>query len=211
MYIPKIYQNDNIEEVRDFLQANSFGILVNQTDGQLWATHIPLELGKNAQGNDVLSGHISKANPQWKNFGDGHKVLAIFPGAHTYVSSSWYDHENVPTWNYIAVHVYGTIRVIAGDELVEALKKLVDKYEAGSKKPVLVENMSENFLKREMRGIVGFEIEVSSIHSAYKLSQNRDPHNHQNIVAELEKKGSPNDLAIAEQMLKHQKRTNLEG
>ena len=112
MYTPEIYKNENQEEIKKFLQENSFGILINQTNGKLCATHIPLELETTKEGKDILWGHISKENPQWNGFIDNDQILAVFSGPHSYISSSWYDHENVPTWNYIAVHVYGKIKII---------------------------------------------------------------------------------------------------
>jgi transcriptional regulator len=205
MYTATINKNDNLEQIHDFISKNSFGILVSQVNSKLWGTHIPLELEKNPEGKDVLVGHIARANPQWKNLEDNSEILVIFQGSHTYISSSWYDHENVPTWNYIAVHVYGKIRIIEGDRLVNVLKNIVDKYEKGSEKPVSVEKMSEKFLTQQIKGIVGFEIEIGEIQATYKLSQNRDAKNHENIVNELEKKADPNAHAIAQEMKIHQK------
>lgn len=202
MYIPHRYRNDNLEEVKSFIEQNSFGLLISQGTGRITATHLPLELDKNENGKDILAGHLARGNAQWKNFSDQSKVLAVFNGPHTYISSSWYDHENVPTWNYIAVHVYGTIKIIEGDRLVNMLSKLVRKYEAGSAKPVSLENMTPSFLHSQIKGIVGFEIEIEEIQAAYKLSQNRDAANHNNIVHELENKQDPNARAIAEEMKK---------
>jgi transcriptional regulator len=142
MYIPQHYQNENIEEVKDFLKHNSFGILINQVAGKPWATHIPLELDVDENGKPVLEGHISKANPQWKNFEENSEVLCIFNGPHSYISSSWYKEEEVPTWNYIAVHVYGTIKILDEEAVLASLHKLVDKYEANSKNPISIENLS---------------------------------------------------------------------
>lgn len=201
MYIPEDYKNNNLEDVKDFLQKNSFGILVNQTEGKLCATHIPLELDINENGKDVLVGHISKENPQWKGFESSDKVLAIFSGPHSYVSSSWYDFEGVPTWNYIAVHVYGTVKVIEGEVLLSSLKKLVDKYEVNSENPVKVENLSKKTMMMA-RGIIAFEIEIEEIHAKRKLSQNRDQKNYDNIIIELEKTGNNDAKAIAEEMKK---------
>src|SRR5690349_18720896 len=107
MYTPKIYQDNNPASIRKFIHENGFGILVSITGGQLWATHIPIMLSDDGT---KLIGHVSRGNKQWKDFGT-QEVLTIFSGPHTYVSSSWYDHENVPTWNYLTVHVYGTIRI----------------------------------------------------------------------------------------------------
>lgn len=205
MYVPPSFRNTNIEQVREFICKNSFGILISQINSKPWATHIPLELDKNEQGKDILSGHISKGNPQWKNFADNTQILAIFSGSHSYISSSWYDHENVPTWNYIAVHIYGRIKIIEGEKLFNALKKLVDKYEKTSENPVSLEHMSEKFLNKEIKGIVGFEIEIEEIQAAYKLSQNRDHKNHENITKELQKRGDFNAREIAKEMKRHKK------
>lgn len=199
MYIPDIYKNENQEEIKNFLYNNSFGILVNQTNGKLCATHIPLEFDTKTNGKQILQGHIWKENPQWKGFLDNDKVLAIFSGAHSYISSSWYDHENVPTWNYIAVHVYGTIKIIHGEAVIESLKKLVDKYEQNSEKPVRVGDFSKKTMM-QTRAIVAFEIEIKEIQAVHKLSQNRDDKNYKNIVSELKKTGNIQDEAIANEM-----------
>jgi transcriptional regulator len=203
MYIPKLFKNENVNEVKDFIVNNSFGILINQTDGRISGTHIPMYLDTNKEGKDILHGHISKANPQWKNFHTDNEVLVIFSGPHSYISSSWYDHDNVPTWNYIAVHIYGSIKIIEGDQLVNSLKKLVDKYEAKSVNPVSVDTMSDKVLSENLRGIIGFEIEIKEIQCAKKLSQNRDDINHQNIVSELNKTKDLNSELIAQEMKKN--------
>lgn len=200
MYIPGYFKQQNMEEVKSFLIQNGFGILVSQVNGKPWATHIPLELEVNGEGKEVLVGHLSRGNKQWKDFSPNQEVLAIFNGPHSYVSSSWYDHENVPTWNYIAVHVYGKIRIISADELLASLKRLVDKYEAHSARPVTVEGMSPKFLEGELRGVIGFEIAITDIQAAYKLSQNRDVKNKTQIIAELENRGDTGALEIAKHM-----------
>jgi transcriptional regulator len=166
MYISKRNQNNDADEIRAFLKANGFAILTSLVNGKLWATHLPLQLDTNAAGVEVLCGHVSIANPQWKNFADGAEVLAIFSGPHAYISSSWYDHENVPTWNYIAVHVYGVTRLLHGDEALSAIKKLVDQYEAHSARPVSVETMSPDYVAQQMRGLVCFEIAITDIQAA---------------------------------------------
>ncbi|WP_133507897.1 FMN-binding negative transcriptional regulator [Flavobacterium chryseum] len=204
MYTPNIYKDEDPESIRAFLKENSFGILINQTNGKLCATHIPIELEVNADGKEILQGHISKLNPQAEGFAENDQVLAVFSGAHAYISSSWYDHENVPTWNYIAVHVYGRIKIVDEATTIEQLKKLVDKYEAGSENPVRVEDLSAKTM-REARGIFGFEIEIDEIQATKKLSQSRDDHNYKNIISELEKTENPQSVALAAEMSKCRK------
>ena len=185
MYIPHHYKNENIDEVRDFIKNNGFGILVSQLEGKPWATHIPLELDEDENGSPVLEGHIAKANPQWKNFEENSEVLCIFNGPHSYISSSWYKEEEVPTWNYIAVHVYGTIKILDEEAVLASLHKLVDKYEANSKDPISIDKLSKKTM-RQIKGIVGFQIKIDKIQAAYKLSQGRE-HDHATIVQELKK------------------------
>lgn len=204
MYTPDLYKNEDPESIRAFLKENSFGILINQTNGKLCATHIPIELEINADGKEILQGHISKLNPQARGFTENDQVLAVFSGPHSYISSSWYDHENVPTWNYIAVHVYGRIKIVDEAAAIEQLKKLVDKYEAGSENPVRVEDLSVKTM-REARGIFGFEIEIDEIQATKKLSQNRDDYNYKKIISQLQKTENPQSIAIAEEMSKCRK------
>jgi transcriptional regulator len=204
MYIPDLYKNENQEEIIDFIDKNGFAILVNQTNTKLWATHIPLFLDKNDTGNDILVGHVSTENPQGESFTTNTEVLAIFSGAHSYISSSWYDHENVPTWNYIAIHVYGKVKILTLEEATNSLKKLVDKYETNSVNPVRVENLSKQTMM-QAKGIIAFEIEIISIEAVKKMSQNRDDKNYKNIITELEKIGKKDSIAVAHEMKKNKK------
>jgi transcriptional regulator len=205
MYIPELYKNENPEEIRDFIKRNGFAVLVNQTGGKLWATHIPLVLDVTTDGNEVLVGHVSKLNPQAESFKDDAEVLVIFSGPNAYISSSWYDHENVPTWNYMAVHVYGTVRLYNSEEAILSLKKLVNQYESKSEKPVRIEDLSEKTM-REAQGIVAFEIAITAIEAVKKLSQNRDDKNHENIVTALQKTNDNQAVAVAEAMQKNRKK-----
>lgn len=199
MFIPEHYKNNDIHEIHDFLKSNSFGILINIINGKPWGTHIPLELGKNSNDADVLVGHIAKANLQSKNLIDGDEVLCIFNGPHSYISSSWYQQEEVPTWNYIAVHVYGTVKIQTSEELLTSLHELVNKYEQQSEHPISLNDMSDKTM-RQVSGIIGFEIEINDIQAVNKLSQGRS-HDHPKIISELDKQG-PSEKAVADEMKK---------
>ncbi|TRX36549.1 FMN-binding negative transcriptional regulator [Flavobacterium sp. ZT3R18] len=204
MYIPDLYKNEDKESIRKFLKENAFGLLINQTNGKLWATHIPLELDYNKEGSAILMGHISKENPQWTAFESNDQILAVFMGPHSYISPSWYDHENVPTWNYTAVHVYGKIKIIEGDAVIDSLTKLVDKYEKNSKCPVRVADLSKKTMM-QTRGIVAFEIKIEEIQAQTKMSQNRDDKNYTNIISELEKTENQQSMAVAKEMANYRK------
>ncbi|RUA13850.1 MAG: FMN-binding negative transcriptional regulator [Flavobacteriia bacterium] len=197
MYTPSHYQNNDIAEIKDFLVHNSFGILINIVDNKPWGTHIPLELETDGNGHDVLVGHIAKANPQWKSFDEEAEVLCIFNGPHAYVSSSWYKEEEVPTWNYIAVHVYGKLKVLGEAETMQSMHRLVEKYEHDSKDPISLKNMSVKTL-RQVKGVVGFQIQITDIQATYKLSQTR-VEDHPKIISELGERDA-GSKAIAQKM-----------
>jgi len=199
MYTPKSNRNENKQEVIEFVKQNGFGILVSNVNGKPWATHLPLVI--NDDGTKI-SGHLARGNAQWRELAQTDEVLVIFTGPHAYISSSWYDHENVPTWNYISVHIYGKIRITEGEKMLSDLKELTNKYEKDSVMPVTVEGMSEKFLAAEIRGIVGIEMDVTRIESTYKLSQNRDDKNYKVITQELEMRKCPFDTEVAREMKK---------
>lgn len=198
MYTPAYAKNENEEDLKDFIRKNGFGIVVSTVDGKLWATHIPLILV-----GDKLQGHISRGNKQWRALPQNEEVMVIFQGPNTYVSSSWYDHENVPSWNYIAVHVYGKAHIQSEEELIESLRQLTNKYEKDSVHPISVDTMSEKFVHAELRGTIGFEITIERMEASYKLSQNRDEKNHTQIISELEKRGDENSVSVANEMRKY--------
>ena len=203
MYIPKHYEKQNLAEVRAFLKANSFGILLTTAENKIWGTHIPLELEPDLDnGQEVFYGHVAKGNRQWQQFEQkNNDVLLIFNGPQAYVSSSWYGYEEVPTWNYIAVHVYGKIQIIDEEELLYALTRLVDKHEQHSAKPIRVQNLSSKTM-RQIRGIVGFKVSISEIQAAYKLSQKHNEADYNNIVHHLKRSPKPSDQAVGKAMLK---------
>ena len=199
MYIPDIYKNENRSEILRFIEENSFAILVNQSNGKINATHIPLFIEKSNDKQLILSGHISKLNPQCENFSENGNVLAIFSGAHSYISSSWYDYEEVPTWNYMAVHVEGKIEILNEEQKLLHLENLVNKYEKNSEKPISTKSLSKGTM-RQANGILAFNIIVSNVDAVKKLSQNKSENNKKSIISHLEKSGNESAKSIAKEM-----------
>ena len=197
MYAPKYHRNNNKEEQLGFIRKNSFGMLVSEVGNRPWATHIPFILNDE---RTKLTSHISRGNVQWKHFSPEKEVMVAFLGPDAYVSSSWYNHENVPTWNYMAVHVYGHLRIIEGGELKASLEQMMDHFEAGSDHPVSLDKMTPAYVEREVRGIVAFEITINQIDAVFKLSQNRDKEDYENIIAELNKKEDGKARKVAKEM-----------
>jgi len=205
MYIPRRFEEKDTEKIHAFIRENSFAILVSVKDGLPVGTHIPLALEKNAEGADVLIGHISRGNEQKHTLVDGAEVLAIFPGPHAYISPRWYTELKVPTWNYISVHVYGTVKIIEGEALRAALSRLMNTYEQHRPRPVTIGEIPEKMLQDDMRGIVGFEIRMEEVQAAYKLSQNRDEQSYHQVIGELDK-GDETERKVGEEMARRSRR-----
>ncbi|WEA72081.1 FMN-binding negative transcriptional regulator [Bacillus paralicheniformis] len=201
MYIPKYFKVENVDEILDFVQKNSFGTIVTTEQEKPIATHLPL--GFNKKGDDYyITGHVSFGNPQWRTFETCQDVLVMFQGPHAYISSSWYGHEDVPTWNYQAVHIYGQASILERDELIEELTIMMGKYEKHRENPILWDNLSPQLLERQLKAIVGFKIKVEDIQAAYKLSQNRNDTDYMNIIDQLQNEGDPHAEQLAAVMKK---------
>ena len=167
------------------------------------ATHLLLETHGPDDSSLVLSGHMSRENPQWRTFDPGNDVLAIFQGPHSYVSAAWYSVPSAPTWNYIAIHVYGRPRLIEDrGELYAMLKRLVDAQEERypAQKRYRIEGLPDAVLEGMMNGVAGFEISVTRVEAAAKLSQNRSAPDHRRIIEELRAEASPGSLEVALEM-----------
>ncbi|WP_286058995.1 FMN-binding negative transcriptional regulator [Bacillus mojavensis] len=204
MYIPKYYKVTNVDDIWDFVQNNSFGTIVTTAQGKPIATHLPLQLMKEGD-TYYITGHIAYGNPQWRTFEACEDVLVMFQGPHAYISSSWYEKENVPTWNYQAVHVYGTASILNEEELKHDLTMLLQKYEKHRKNPVLWDKLSPQLLESQLKGIVGFKMKVGEIQASYKLSQNRNEEDYMNIIDQLRNEGDSNSKQMAELMEKRLK------
>ncbi|CKG46592.1 Protease synthase and sporulation protein PAI 2 [Streptococcus pneumoniae] len=148
----------------------------------------------------TLHGHFARPNEQWKDIGN-QQVLAIFQGPHSYISPSWYETNNaVPTWNYVAVHVYGELKFVEDEqELIDSLQELVHKYE-DPESAYSLNDVDPNYMGGLSKGIVGFKVKINKIEGKAKLSQNHSVERRNLVVEKLEKVGSEGSKGIAELM-----------
>lgn len=187
MYVPFEFSQNDIIEIEQFLIGNSFGTIVSTNETQLpTASHLPFLIERNKE-DFILEGHIARANKQSDLLKKGKNVLLIFQGPNAYVSSSVYDHPNVPTWNYQSVHIYGTIEQMNNEELLEHLKKMVHQHEHKRENPLNYDALPAKMLSDYSKEILGFKVVSYKIEAAYKLSQNRNKKDHQQIINELDK------------------------
>ncbi len=201
MHIPSHFKIEDPLIIDQFIKDHGFATLISQGGPYPLASHIPLELETLPSGIQILHGHVSKTNPQWKYFEEHPCVLAVFMSpVHHYISSSWYHHANVSTWNYLSVQVSGKIRLIEGEKLKAALRRLTHKYEKNSEHPIEFDRLPPS-VQNQMQGVAGFEIEIEKKEASFKLSQNRNEEDFANIIRELRKKGSPESDRMADLMI----------
>ncbi|MEB8067518.1 FMN-binding negative transcriptional regulator [Mammaliicoccus fleurettii] len=198
MYIPKHYKENDIQEIKSFMLEHQFVTIITNDGDKPIATHVPINIHEK-NGEIYVTGHLAKNNDQWRLLNKASNVLIIFQGPHAYISSTWYEKEDVPTWNYQSVHVYGDSRLLSESELIKDLTYLLNKYEGHRDNGATWDNMSEN-TRKQINGIIGFEIEVKEIQAAYKLSQTRTEQDKNNIISKLKESGDHLDIAIAKIM-----------
>jgi transcriptional regulator len=193
MYIPEHFRVHDHADAIAFMHANPFAILISSTDEGPFATHLPVFVSA-TENNLVLRGHVAKANPHWRHLEQNPACLTIFHGPHAFVSTSNYvTRENVPTWNYGAVHAYGNARTFASPEDLQGiLDQLIGTFE-----PAYADqwaSFSETYRERMLSHIVGFEIAVTKLEAKFKLSQNRTKEEQTNVITSL---GKAEDTAIS--------------
>ena len=203
MYTPKHFAETD-SAAQALMRAHPFATLISSGEGEPTASHLPLILDSSRGPHGTLRGHMARANPQWQSFAGATGVLVIFQGPHAYISPAWYGADQaVPTWNYSAVHAYGTPRVIEAPGAVRALlEDQVALFESGFEQPWDTTGLEEGWLAAMIRGVVAFEIEIARIEAKAKLSQNR-PADQARVAAALERLDGPLNAAVAREILAH--------
>ena len=191
MYIPEYFRINDKKEILSFIEKNSFGVLTSYDGQRPCSTHLPFLM--NEEGT-MLSTHLARQNSQL-NYIENQEMLICLSGPHDYISPSWYEGKGVPTWNYQAVHIYGTCRMVSDPAaLKNILSLLVNKYESAEAAPWQAE-----YPDSMLRGIVGIEIDITDIQCKYKLSQNRSAQDVRNVSDQLSERGSEQ---LASEMLR---------
>lgn len=198
MYNLPYYKANHPDDVLDFMKAHPFITLCGADEnGSPVATHVPV-MFEQRDGKLFLQAHIQRKTNHHKAFEQNPQVLAIFSGAHSYVSASWYSNPAVgSTWNYQAVHASGVLRFGTENELRQLLQKLTAHFENNRDSPSSFHHLSEDYVTTMVKAIIVFEIELTDIQHVFKLSQNRDDASKENIIKHLDESDSTNANAVA--------------
>jgi transcriptional regulator len=197
IYSPAAFQETDRDALHALIEAHGFATLVSPDAEDPLITHLPLLLDRGRGAAGTLIGHVARANPHWRRLKERPDALALFHGPHAYVSPSWYGvHPSVPTWNYAVVHAHGRARLIEEAGALEGLvRRLVDTFESSRPAPWRME-LPADYQQGMLRGIVGFEIELTRLTGKFKLSQNRTPDDRQRVAAALGS-GAPDEQGVA--------------
>lgn len=198
VYLPPVFTEARADVLVAHMERHDFALLVSHGPAGLAASHIPFLVERH--GDELhLEGHLARPNPQVMDLARGGEVLTIFSGPHAYISPGWYAAgPAVPTWNYVDVHAYGTIRLVDdADWLRPLLGRLSRRHESRSPAPWRMEDLPDAYLAGMMRGIVGVDIAVTRLEGKYKLSQNRPAADRPRIAAALEAQGGEDAAALA--------------
>lgn len=195
MYTPPAFRDDDRASIHAMIEAAGLATLVTMTAEGLVGTPLPLLLAADEGPLGTLYGHVAKANPQWRLAPVG-EALAIFAGPDAYVSPGWYatkaEHGRVvPTWNYAAVHAYGEAEFFDDPVRLRAVvARLTDRQEAGRAAPWSVDDAPEDFVRAQLRGIVGLRLPISRLEGKRKFSQNRSAADRAGVAAGLKAEGA---------------------
>jgi transcriptional regulator len=202
MYNPPHFTSTDPTWLDWLAEHHPFGTLVSQVEDAPFASHLPV-LYRRTDGEVTLTGHWARPNPQWREI-ETQRALFLFQGPHAYISPRWYADtpKQVPTWNYVTAHVYGTIRLIQeGPELEHIVVSLAEKFESGATTPWSLAD-SDPANRARLRGIVGFELRSTSVQVKLKLNQNHPVANVAGVIAGLRDTGSEESAAVAALMQK---------
>ena len=208
MYVPRAFAVDDIPMLHQQMLATPLPVLVTHASQGMIASHVPLLLNPDEGACGTLYGHLARANPHGKALAEGTETLVIFSGEQAYISPSFYpgkaEHgKAVPTWNYLAVHAYGTAEVFEDAERLLALvSRLSSKHEAGRSQPWSVSDAPADYIDSMLKAIVGFRLPITRLDGKRKLSQNRDAADQAGVRQGLLANSNPQDHALAHLMVK---------
>jgi transcriptional regulator len=197
MYVPDNFSETDVGVLHETIRRIKLGTLVTFGANGLVASHVPMLIEPDPKPFGTLTGHIARANPHWREAAPDAVALALFLGPNAYVSPAWYATKRktgkvVPTWNYVAVHAYGSVKFYDdADRLLQLVTRLTDTHEAGRRDRWRVSDAPAEYTRGMLKAIVGFELPITRLEGKWKMSQNRPAEDIAGIVDALSQEGAP--------------------
>ncbi|HEX6099587.1 MAG TPA: FMN-binding negative transcriptional regulator [Thermoanaerobaculia bacterium] len=190
MYIRASQHARSAADVVEVIERNPFATLVTHGDGGMIASHLPFVFDPSRGDHGTLYAHMARANAHAAVVGRA-ESLVVFTGPHAYISPSWYaDRATAPTWDYVAVHCYGTALLHDAEETRRNIERLIAVVEGGREKPWSMDELGEEEVRSLIANVVSFEIPVSRMEAKFKLNQRDQPERIRAAIAELERSGA---------------------
>jgi transcriptional regulator len=195
MYVPPLFKEDEVPILHEAIRRTGLATLVTYGADGMEASHVPLLLDPDPAPYGTLLGHIARSNPQWQRVDASIPALAMFLGPEAYISPGWYATKKttgkvVPTWNYVAIHAYGTIEYHHDKvRLLDIVRRLTERHEAERPAPWAVTDAPTDYLDGMLGAIVGFALPIDRLEGKWKMSQNQPAENRTGVIAGLKDKG----------------------
>ena len=203
MYVPPPFKEEDVSVLHDVIRRSGLGTLVTLGADGIEASHVPMLLDSEPAPYGTLHGHVASSNPQWQRAAPDSHALAIFLGPDAYVSPSWYATKQetgkvVPTWNYVAIHVYGPLRFFDdSDQLLAHVTKLTERQEGRRAAPWAVTDAPEDYIRGQLKRIIGFAMPIARLEGKWKMSQNRPARDRVGVVEGLVREGQSSEAVVA--------------
>lgn len=209
MYQPPLFRENNLETQHALIRAHPLGLLISAGPEGPVANALPFHLEPGLSEKGTLQVHLAKANPQWRDIANGAPVLVVFQGPDSYVTPSWYATKRetgkvVPTWNYAMVQVRGVARIVDdADWLRTQIAALTGEHESPRSAPWAVDDAPEDFIRSQVKGIIGIEIDIATIEGKWKVSQNRSANDIAGVVDGMTDTSDPHGNADMADLVRH--------
>jgi len=214
VYVQKLFEETRLEVLHDFIEANPLGALVTSLSGQMDANLLPIDLVRDHAPYGMLHGHVSRSNPLLQRAESIAEAMVIFQGPNAYISPQWFVNgtksgRNAPSWYYVTVHAYGTIRMVDEPAWLHAhLHALTNRREKGRVNPWTLANASPDFVNQMIKGVVGFEITVTRLVGKWFLGQQRTQADRESVALSLSEDGTFGTGDIAKLILAQSPQTS---
>jgi transcriptional regulator len=202
MYIPPAFRLDDVTNIHQAMREARSATLVTATGEGLVGTALPMVLDESEGQNGTLYAHVARANSLWKLVPTC-EAMAIFAGPEAYVTPSWYatkqeTHKVVPTWNYVTVHAYGSVEFFDDtDRLLDVVTRLTDLHEQTRSERWAVTDAPTDYIKSQLRGIIGLRMPITRLDGKRKMSQNRNAADRAGVIEGLSRSDRPEDRKVA--------------
>ena len=206
LYNPPAFKESDLPALQAQIAASGLTTLVSVGANGPIVSNLPIIFDPSEGKYGMIAGHLARGNPQWRESDPSIPAIAIFMGADAYVSPSYYPSKQehgkvVPTWNYSMIVARGRLEIFEdADALRAQVEMLTKRFEGRFEKPWEVSDAPEDYISRQIKGIVGVRLHIDSIEGKAKLNQNRSTSDQEGVIGGLSPSPRAGDREVADAM-----------